>query len=166
MKCYLAMIVVAAACSEAPAQLAPVAAKPLEAAVVSRVPLGERLALEAASRPAKAVRVEQLEAALAKRGVTLTRKRQVLASPIEASYCELATTDTGLALSLCEFGDSDAAERGLARSRTTFDAMMPGRTLDTQANTLLTVTQPASPEAERQRQLARTTFASLPASTR
>jgi hypothetical protein len=158
-RAFALMLVVA--CSDAKA-VAP-ATKPVVASesAVSRVPLGERLALEAASRPQRAVRPAQLLEALERAGVVFTRKRQVLASPVEASYCETALTGRGLALALCEFADAAAAQRGLARSHDSFDAMIPGRTLDTRFNTLLTVTQPSDADAERERELARTTFAEL-----
>jgi hypothetical protein len=154
---WSAMFVFVLACSDAP-QL-----KPIEH---SRVPLGQRLANEAAARPAQAVRPQQLIDALQQQGVVIARSKQVLASPIEASYCELAATERGLALSICEFGDEELAARGRAKSRDTFDAMIPGRTLDLRGNALLTITRPASPEAERESELARTTFAALPPTAR
>jgi hypothetical protein len=127
----------------------------LEKKVVPRVPLGEQLAREAAARPARAVRAEQLVAALAQRGVQVARPHQVLASPVDARYCELMTTAGGLAISLCEYGDAAAAQRGRAQSQATFDALLPGRTLDTRFNTLLTLTPAAD------RELVRQTFAEL-----
>jgi hypothetical protein len=161
MKRWIATLALVIGCSEARAAAVAELAEPAAPSPVSGLPLAQRLANEASARPERAVRPAQLLEALQQQGITITRKQQVLASPVEASYCELALTDTGLALSLCEFSDADAAERGLARSMTSFDAMIPGRTLDTRANALLTVTKPASPDAERQRELARSTFAGL-----
>ncbi|HEY6878761.1 MAG TPA: hypothetical protein VI299_12115 [Polyangiales bacterium] len=156
-----------AACSgevraAAPVRVEPVQAKPAD----TRIPLGERLSREAASRPVRAVRMEQLADALKGRGVVISRERQVLASVLDASYCETATTSRGLALSLCEFADADAAERGLARSLTTFEPLIPGRALDTRFNALLTVTQATDDEAARERELVRKTFAALSPSER
>ncbi len=147
------LLALIAGCSEAHA-VTPKKLEQAEVAVPPRLPLNERLAQEAASRPAHTVRPEQLIEALGKQ-VTVTRHRQVLASPVEAAYCESLSTAKGLAFSLCEYGDADAAERGLARSKTAFDALIPDRTLDTHMNTLLTV----MPGEERE--LVRRSFASL-----
>lgn len=150
------------ACSE-PHASAKVAETPTLTAVAPapRVSLGEQLAKELAARPSRAVRPAQLSEELQKQGVQFSRQRQVLASPIDASYCETAVTSLGLGISLCEFADGDAAERGLAKSQVTFDSMVPGRTLITHGNTLLTLTQPSGPAAERQLELARASFAAL-----
>lgn len=162
----LLLLVCIAGCSEARAELERVVqGSPAQEAVVGqapRLPLGERLALEAAARPEHAVRPAQLRAALAARGVVLTRQRQVLASPVGAAYCE-ALSGEGLAFSLCEYPDVAAAARGLQRSRSAFDALIPGRTLVQRDNSLLTLTAPADAAGERQRQLVRETFATLTA---
>jgi hypothetical protein len=120
-----------------------------------KLPLPERLAVEAATRPTRAIQPQQLIDALAQQGVAITRHRQVLASPIDASYCETMSSEQGLALSLCEYRDDDAAQRGMAKSKSAFDRLLPGRSLDARANSLLTVTSDA------QRELARKTFAQL-----
>ncbi|HEX5656203.1 MAG TPA: hypothetical protein VFX59_03370 [Polyangiales bacterium] len=145
------LLLLIAGCSEAHA-VAPKKAK---------LPLGEQLVREASARPKRAVRPEQLIEALAAKGVTIARHRQVLASPVEASYCEALTTAQGLGLALCEYADADAAANGRAQSKRAFDRLIPGRALDTNANSLLTVTAAGNDEGERQRELARRTFAAL-----
>lgn len=126
---------------------------------LARVPLGERLSMEAEARPALAVRPEQLDEALRARGVTIARKRQVLASTLGAAYCELAVSNEGLAVSLCEYADAAAAELGGKHSHRMFDRLMPGRSLATRDNVLLTVTQGAGLAAEQQAALVLEVFA-------
>jgi hypothetical protein len=143
----------------APAKaLVPLAASPAPDPKLARIPLGDRLALEADARPAEAVRLTQLELALQERGVTIVRKRQVLASTLGAAYCELAVSREGLAISVCEYADARAAALGGKRSQHLFDALIPGRTLVTRGNTLLTIMRPAGELAERQTQLVLTVF--------
>lgn len=164
---WIAASMLLAACGGDAHAAAPKRAEPVQAQPAAvRLSLAERLAREAAARPQRAVRMEQLTSALAERGVVVSRRRQVLASTLAASYCETALTARGLTLALCEFTDADAAERGLARSLTTFEALIPGRALDTRFNALLTVTKPADDEAARERELVRATFAVLPPSER
>jgi hypothetical protein len=150
---WILLLLLVAGCSEAHA-VAPPKKEP------RKMPLGEQLAQEAASRPERAIRPQQLIDALAQQGVTIVRHRQVLASPVEASYCETMSSEQGLALSLCEYPDQAAAERGRATSKRAFDELVPGRALDTRFNSLLTVT------SERDRARARQIFAHLQPTTR
>jgi hypothetical protein len=161
MKSWTFAVLGLLACTETPKAQPKRVALPVAQVQVPRVSLGQQLANELAARPAEAVRPEQLAGSLRQRGVEFARQRQVLASPIDAAYCETGVTTLGLGISLCEFADGDAAERGLAKSQVTFDSMVPGRTLITHKNALLTLTQPASAEAARQLELARATFAAL-----
>jgi hypothetical protein len=152
------------ACTEAPTpqptQAAPTKLPALTVdPALARLPLGERLQHEASERPVQAIHPEQLESALATQGVVITRSRQVLASPLGASYCEMSVTETGLGLSVCEFVDAASATTGQERSRQLFDALVPGRTLRTQGSTLLTVTRPESEPAARQAELILSVFA-------
>jgi hypothetical protein len=128
---------------------------------LSRVPLRTRLADEAASRPASALRAEQLFLALERRGLLLSRKRQVLASTVGARYCELAVSDAGLGVSLCEYGDDAAARAGSEASHRLFDPIVPGRTLLTHAGSLLTLTSAESERARREASTIANTFAAL-----
>ena len=114
---------------------------------VLRLPLGERLAREANARPPGAVRVEQVLSALERGGITVARRRQVLATTLGAAYCASAVTTTGVALSLCEYPAADVARRGLEYSRRTFDRLIPDRRLLVNGQTLLTVTPAATAEA-------------------
>lgn len=134
--------------------------------VLARVPLGERLAREASARPARAVRPEQLLAALRDRGVAIVRARQVLASTLGASYCALSVSDAGLVVSLCEFSDPAAARAGAQRSHQQFDGIIAGRRLITQGNSLLTLSHPEGQGAASEARLAERVFATLePSST-
>jgi hypothetical protein len=129
----------------------------------ARVPLGARLAREAAGRPALAPRLASLRAAAERRGVTLLPPRQVLASPLGARYCELASSAAGLGVALCEFGDAAQAQAGAARSHQLFDTLVPGRRLSVRDNALLTVTAAQGQRAEREAALLESAFSSLTA---
>jgi hypothetical protein len=122
-----------------------------------KLPLGERLRREASRRPEARLHVDELLQTLASEGLELLRTRQVLAAPLAADYCVSGLSGSGLALSLCEFADADAAQRGLSRSHMTFDRLIPGRTLLLNRATLLTLTRPpnAAAAAESARLAAR-----------
>jgi hypothetical protein len=112
--------------------------------------LPERLAHEASERPEARAEVERRLEEFRTAGVNLARTRQVLARPLGAQYCALALTGAGLGLSLCAFATREQAYAGLHRSRTRFDALIPGRSLSVVGSTLLTITQPADAEAQRE----------------
>ena len=150
----------------AASRAAPVAALPAPDPKLARLPLSDRLALEADARPAQALRMDELAARLSERGVVFAKKRQVLASTIGAAYCELGATAEGLGVSLCEFADHAAAVLGEARSHQTFDALIPGRTLRARENSLLTLTQAEGETAQRQAKRVEEAFAALPLSAR
>lgn len=73
--------------------------------------------VEAANRPAGALRVEDALAAFRRSGVELHAERQHLARPYGARYCVGAKSGTELVLSVCEYVDAAAAEAGSAVSR-------------------------------------------------
>lgn len=122
--------------------------------------ISERLAEEGRSRPAGAVRLEELVASLRERGVTIVRSRQVLADVVGARYCALAMTSHGLGVSACEYDSPEAATAGLATSRAKFDAEIPGRRLLVNGKTLLTVT-PAHGSLDEESGTVTTLFTSL-----
>lgn len=145
------------------------AVAPLPATAVvprPRLSLGERLVEEARTRPERAPRVEVLREALESSGVAIVRTRQVLASAVDARYCALLASRAGLAISVCEYDDAQAAARGRARSHAQFDALMPGRTLVTHANALMTLSPPADPRAVDEATIAERAFAALAPSAR
>jgi hypothetical protein len=117
--------------------------------------------MELGSRPVEAIRTEQLFAALERRGTLLSRKHQVLAATVGARYCELAVTDTGLGVTLCEYRDEAAASAGCATSRRLFDPIVPGRTLTSRGSSVLTLTQPDGERAVVESRVIAETFASL-----
>jgi hypothetical protein len=124
--------------------------------------LGGLLARERAGRPAVAPAVEQVAAALERAGLGLSPMKQVLARTVGARYCAAGTTAAGLAVAVCEFGNEADADRGLALSHRTFDALIPGRTLARNRATLLTLTPPAaSADGHAQAERVATTFATL-----
>jgi hypothetical protein len=128
---------------------------------VRRMALAERLASEAQARPARAVRASELVRALASRGIPLAPPHQVLASPIDASYCQSSSAPSGLVLALCEFQDPASARRGAQRSHALFDALVPKRVLIEHENTLLTLAGAETVEAHREAELARSAFLAL-----
>jgi hypothetical protein len=110
--------------------------------------IARQLATEAATRPSGTVTVEDMVAALEKSGDPPVHEQQVLASPIDARYCALLETRSGLVLSLCEFESPAAARSGLAMSRSRFDRLIPGRRFALNRSTLMTVTPRQGGEAE------------------
>ena len=102
--------------------------------------LAQRLAAEAAARPAAAgPRVEDVATALRRAGLAVTTPSQVLARTIGARYCASTGTPVGLTVAVCEFADDAEAERGLAYSHRVFDRLVPGRTLLRNRSTVLTL---------------------------
>jgi hypothetical protein len=126
-----------------------------------RLPLGTRLAMEAGSRPDLSVRPQQLFAALERRGILLSRKRQVLASTVGARYCELAVSDLGLGVTVCEYADDADARAGNESSHQRFDSIVPGRTLIDHGSSLLTLTHPEGARAEHESRAVVDTFVRL-----
>ena len=142
----LSVALFAAGCSGRGAPpVIPETAPPVAPAVdpqMARLPLGERLAHEAATRPAARLRAEEVAAALAARGMALRGWKQVLASPLGARFCMAGQTPGGAVVAICEFADGDQAARGTAYSHATFDRLIPRRTLTRRGATLLTVARP------------------------
>jgi hypothetical protein len=103
------------------------------------VSLVDRLAREASSRPAGAVRSEALVAALETRGVKVARSRQVLGKTLDARYCAIAVTAAGLVASVCEFDTAAAAAAAAKDSERRFGKPMPDRRFVTNGKSLLTI---------------------------
>jgi hypothetical protein len=108
-----------------------------------RLPLPERLAREAASRPSSGPPVEAVAAALSRSGIQMGPLHQVLGRTIGARFCMAGHTRPGLVVSICEFADEPQAVRGMAWSRQTFDRLIPNRRLERNRSTVLTLTRPA-----------------------
>ena len=101
--------------------------------------LGDQLAREASSRPAGAVRSEDLVAALEAKGIRLARSRQVLGKTLHARYCAIAVTAAGLVASVCEFDSGPEALAAVKDSGERFGKAMPDRLFVTNGNSLLTI---------------------------
>jgi hypothetical protein len=99
----------------------------------------ERLAREASSRPAGAVRTEELVAALEAKGVSIARTRQVLGKTLNARYCAIAVTGAGLVASVCEYSSASEALAARNDSEQRFGRPMPDRRLVTNGKSLLTI---------------------------
>jgi hypothetical protein len=112
------------------------------------LPLAGRLDREAHRRPTGTPTAEEVMAALARGGLSLERRQQVLASTVGAAYCSSAVTGKGVAVAVCEYPAEDAARRGLEYSHRTFDRLIPGRRLLLNRKTMLTVTGAADAEAK------------------
>jgi hypothetical protein len=115
--------------------------------------LTARLQREAEDHPQAVQRVASELTALEQAGISVVRKRQVLARMLAADYCESAITGTGLGLAVCVFRDAESAALGRAQSRASFDRMIPGRSLLLRSSALLTITQPPSDAARREAEL-------------
>jgi hypothetical protein len=127
---------------------------------VQRLSLMERLAHEAAHRPAAALPAERVQSTLSAHGYAIERWKQVLASPVNARFCMAGQTEAGVGVAVCEYESAQAAARGAAHSRATFDRLIPNRQLEVNGQTLLTVTRPGAALAGEARRLA-TLFATL-----
>jgi hypothetical protein len=138
---------------------APASPAPLPEAL----PLPERLAREAASRPTGAVRSEQLVAALEAKGVAVGRTRQVLGRTLNARFCAIAVTGDGLVASVCEFDSPSAAIAAQKDSEQRFGRPMPNRRFMTNGQSLLTIAN-LRDSVEPQAQIVAATFAALRAS--
>jgi hypothetical protein len=136
------------------------------ASAPDRTPLAQRLLKEASEHPQAVAEVDRRLDTFAAAGVQLTRTRQVLASPLRADYCKTGLSAAGLAFAVCAFGSEAEARDGLRRSRASFDALIPGRSLVVNGSTLLTVTRPAAPAAERELGLLHERFNQTRASER
>jgi hypothetical protein len=123
-------------------------------------PLEERLASEAKSRPPKAIRMEDLLAALKDRGVGVARTRQVLGGTWGARYCAIAQTEKGLGLATCEFDSAEAARAAVAASKARFDKLMPGRETFLNGQSLLTIA-PRDPDLDDESRTVAAVFAAL-----
>jgi hypothetical protein len=109
------------------------------AAAPENLSLYGRLAREAESRPAGAVRTEALVAALKDHGIPVARSRQVLGKTLNARYCGIAVTGAGLVASVCEFDSALDARAALKDSEQRFGKAMPDRRLMTNGKSLLTI---------------------------
>src|SRR5262245_23184741 len=119
--------------------------------------LAERLAAEAAARPAGTPRVEDVAVALKRAGVAVGPFKQVLARTVGARFCMAGVTPEGMGVAVCEFGDAKDAARGLEYSHRAFDPLIPGRRLERNGHAVMTLT----PSTNRQAARAAAAFASL-----
>jgi hypothetical protein len=153
-----------AACAADPAgarkdRTQPAPAAPVDDPELARLPLAERLQREAERHPAARAHADALFERLARGDLELVRTRQVLAAPLGADYCAAALSKRGVGLSVCEFADAERAERGLRRSRESFDRLIPGRTLLVNGATLFTLTRAPGIEAEAEHRRLAAAFA-------
>jgi hypothetical protein len=104
----------------------------------SGLPLAERFAMEAQSRPKTGLTVERVHAAWRSAGITLTEEKQHLGAPFEAKYCVGSKVAMAVAASVCEYSDAAAAEHGKATSSSAFRAVSD-REIIANGSTTLTV---------------------------
>lgn len=125
------------AAQESPSQ--PVAAT----SVAPQSLFGARFKEEKDSRPNASLPVERVFDALRAGGLELADVRQHLARPFEASYCVGAkiprkTEESTIGLSVCEYKDAVAAQRGIAASKS-FNGSFKHRETILHGTTTLTV---------------------------
>jgi hypothetical protein len=140
VSCFFALL--SAGCPDkspkAPAD-AGVAPQPPKAEAVGlepKLPLFDQLALEQKLRPKDTPSLEQLQAALAKDGMTLDQVQQNLGRTYGAAYCANART-TGVYLVVCEFASGADADKGAASLAAVFRDR--GGMLHRQKNSVLVV---------------------------
>ena len=136
---------------------APPAAVPMAAAPDRTVPMpsgkplgasiGAILATEGSSRPTGTPRAEDVFALFARNGVAVQDQKQHLGAPVGARYCMGGTTESGVALSVCEYVDAAAAEAGKALSTKAF-AQMANRDIAIRKSSTLTILATPATRAE------------------
>ena len=118
------------------------------------MPLLTRLALESRSRPASAVRVEDVLDALAGAKLGLARRKQYLAATVRAAYCMGGQTASQIAVAVCEYPNEKAARAGRRYSLERFQRVAPVREIYLNGRTMLSLTRSAR-TADGDRQVAR-----------
>lgn len=79
--------------------------------------IGALFEIEAENRPAGTLRSERAFEAFAEAGLEIHEQRQHLGRPYGARYCVGAKSGASLALSVCEYVDTEAARAGAEASR-------------------------------------------------
>lgn len=127
----------------------------------SALPLGARLAEEAAHRPKGVVRVEAVIDALDAAGFRIENARPALAGNSKASYCRLANAAPQLFLTICEHEDAATAAASRAYTIETFDKIS-GRDIYLNGGTSLSIIRmKAGSEADEASRRASAIFAKL-----
>jgi len=106
---------------------------------------------EAAHRAPVKIPVEKLFDALAKGGVELASKHQVLARTAGAAYCMLGVTKDTIAIAACEYPSHDAAVAGEKLLDTRYKKLVPDAVRAVNGSTLVTVANADSHPAVRDR---------------
>ena len=103
------------------------------AAILPNMGFAERFDTEKRARPNAKPNADDAYAALQASGLTLTEKKQHLASPLGARYCfafaATAGTTALLQLSLCEYASADLAASSAKFSEDSLKGAMPTRTV-------------------------------------
>jgi hypothetical protein len=119
-------IVVCVACSKATPTAPPVASQTAPTAAAAASPgapalaktldpatdlsaLADRMQFEASHRPGGKVNADTVLDALERTGMHLRKRRQYLGATMHASYCAGGTTSDGVAISVCEYTNHEAA---------------------------------------------------------
>jgi hypothetical protein len=129
----------AAAASAAASDVDGASASPAASALNPRLPLGNRLGIERASRPGPTVHptAEEAFAAFTKAGVQLQEPKQHLASEYGARFCVGSKSmDANIGLSICEYPDATEAKAGQTTATTMFKDMK-NRTVYLNKNTTM-----------------------------
>jgi hypothetical protein len=133
------------------------------------MPIPERFQYEKETRPADGrPRVEEVWSALEKAGLILVDKKQHLAAPFGARYCEGARavqedkTTTLLQLSVCEYISADLAKSAGEFSEQSMKQLMPTRRVHSNKRAALVMRpEQDKPEHQRAAETAVTTFKAL-----
>ncbi len=107
--------------------------------------LGERLEREGSHRPAAAFRAEDVFGVLAKGGLEITERMQILGTTVGAAYCQNAHTASDVVVTVCEFEDEASAEKGKAAALSSME--IPNRQVVQHHATTLQVIE--SPKTEK-----------------
>lgn len=147
------LFLVFTACSHPSDAPAPAAApKPAPAETKTLEPmtdvssLAKRMSYEAAHRPRLEPTAERVLDAMDAAGLRVAARKQYLAVAMKASYCAGGTTPDGVAISVCEYPDADAATAAKTFADTRYAAI--GAAHASRGAAVLTAVGPA-PATER-----------------
>ena len=110
-------------------------------------PLIGRLQYEARHRPPAEVPAEHVLDELARAQLEVVERRQYVGAAVKAAYCLGGTTRSGVALSVCEYPNAEAAAAGKQFMDTRFAAMQPAAARAVNRTTVLSVADMRGHEA-------------------
>jgi hypothetical protein len=140
-------LLLAGACKDDPPPATAAGPSPLQAPGKGlSVAAVAKLEEEARSRPPTTLKAESVLDALERAGFRLVRRNQYVGAVVGASFCMGGSTASGFGISVCEYADVAAAERGRTNSLQRYRS--PPREIYLNKKTTLTVIKPTRSPSE------------------